>query len=233
MLGTDGTAVGSGSRSEWFERVSALFSDLRTSGKSSEEIFVQMFDELKQLARMKIARRSVGDSMHATRLLSDLWVRLFANRNEELTWESAGHFVAYVTKAMGNLLIDYWRQYRSRAGNRSESLERGLEAGLQIADRLDGGWSVLTPERVEQAVFIDQLLERIERDQGQGEKAAIIQRQANIVRLRLFAGCTEEETASLLGCSSETVTKEFRKARAKLARYAQDSTGRSEPGQSS
>jgi RNA polymerase sigma factor (TIGR02999 family) len=192
---------------------------LRARGRSSEEIFVEMFDELKQLARMKIARRSASDSMHATRLLSDLWLRLFANRSGDVTWESAGHFVAYVTRAMASLLIDHWRQVRSRGGHRSESLD---QAGIEITVEIESGWAVLSAERVEQAVYIDQLLERIERDQGQGEKAAIVERQANIVRLRLFVGCTEEETAGLLGCSSETVTKEFRKARAKLARYAQE-----------
>jgi DNA-directed RNA polymerase specialized sigma24 family protein len=45
------------------------------------------------------------------------------------------------------------------------------------------------------------------------------------VRLRVFAGLTEDETAEVLGCSSETVTKEFRKAKAKLASYARRAAG--------
>lgn len=51
-------------------------------------------------------------------------------------------------------------------------------------------------------------------------------RQAEIVRLRVFLGLTEHEAAEVLGCSSETITKEFRKAKAKLASYArQGKTG--------
>ncbi len=216
------TAASRGSSSEWYARISVLFQEMRARDKSSEEIFAELYDDLRQMARMKVARRSIGDSMHATRLLHELWLRLFADRGEELSWESAGHFVAYITKAMASLLIDYWRDFRSRAGDRSESLEQRMKGGLQLAEDLASGWSVLTPSRVEQAIYIDQLVERLEKDQGQGEKAAIVLRQANIVRLRLFAGCTEEESAGLLGCSSETVTKEYRKARAKLARYEQE-----------
>jgi hypothetical protein len=57
-----------------------IFNELRTSGRSSEEIFVTLYGDLKQLASMKVSRQPPGASMHATRLPSDLYLRLFGKR---------------------------------------------------------------------------------------------------------------------------------------------------------
>ena len=86
----------------------------------------------------------------------------------------------------------------------------------------------LLQENVEQAVVVKELLERLEHDNDEGGKGQISRRQAGIVRLRVFVGLTEEEAAEVLGCSSETVTKEFRKAKAKMASYARRERARPE-----
>jgi RNA polymerase sigma factor (sigma-70 family) len=212
------------SQSAWYERVSKIFDEMRARGKSSEDIFLELLDDLKRLARMKLAREPAGASMHASRLLSDLYFRLFANRSaDDLSWDSAGHFVAYITKAMKSLLVDHARQFASRGGKVTDSLEEQLERGVDIAATEPvTPWTNLTQQRVEHAIFVDQLLDRLEEDNPQGEKASVAERQASIVRLRLFLGYTEDETAAMLDCSSETVTKEFRKAKAKIASYAQE-----------
>lgn len=212
------------SERDGLKQVSELFNELRASGKSNEDIFVVLYGDLKQLARKKVARQPAGASMHATRLLSDLYMRLFGNRSAEFQWESASHFFNTMALAMEQLLIDHARQMRSltRGRNRTDSLDALAEEGFQPADgplSAPSGKNLLQ-EKVEQAVVIKELLDRLEKDSIAEGREQIARRQAGIVRLRVFVGLTEDEAAEVLGCSSETVTKEFRKAKAKLASYA-------------
>jgi len=190
-----------------------VFDELRASGKSSEEIFVTLYGELKQLARWKLARNPPGASMHATRLVSDLYVRLFGKESSNFQWESARHFLNTMALAMEQLLIDHARQFKSRGRDRMESLDAltGDRAPASPTGRN------LVQENVEQAVFVKELLDRLVASADGEAQARIASRQAEIVRLRVFLGLSEDEVADVLECSSETITKEFRKAKAKLA----------------
>jgi RNA polymerase sigma factor (TIGR02999 family) len=207
---------------ERVKQAAEIFDELRASGKSSEDIFVTLYGDLKQLARRKVARQPPGASMHATRLLSDLYLRLFGKKSPEFQWESARHFFNTMALAMEQLLIDHARQFKSRGRGRTDSLDALAEDGFQPADTPADAlnWRNLSQENVEQAVFVKELLDRLENDNVEEGKSQAARRQAEIVRLRVFLGLTEEEAAEVLGCSSETVTKEFRKAKAKLASYA-------------
>jgi RNA polymerase sigma factor (TIGR02999 family) len=199
---------------EQIKKAAELFDELRASGKSSEDIFVTLYSDLKQLARMKVARHPSGASMHATRLLSDLYLRLFGKQSSEFQWASARHFFNTMALAMEQLLIDHARQFARRG--RMNSLDAPADEPPSPA----AAGKNLSQENVEQAVFIKELLDRLENENEEEAKARIARRQAEIVRLRMFLGLTEDEVAEVLGCSSETVTKEFRKAKAKLASYA-------------
>jgi RNA polymerase sigma factor (TIGR02999 family) len=216
------------------KQVFDLFDELRASGKSSEDIFVVLYSDLKQLARKKVSRQPPGASMHATRLLSDLYMRLFGKKSAEFQWESARHFFNTMALAMEQLLIDHARQFKGRAHGRSktDSLDALAENGFQAAE---GPLSApsgrnLSQENVEQAVAVKELLDRLEHDGEQEGNAQVLRRQAEIVRLRVFLGLTEEEAAEVLGCSSETVTKEFRKAKAKMASYIRRESAGPEAG---
>jgi len=212
------------SEREGVKQVSEIFDELRASGKSSEDIFVTLYGDLKQLARRKVARQPPGASMHATRLLSDLYLRLFGNKSPEFQWESSRHFFNTMALAMEQLLIDHARQFTShgRDRRRTDSLDALAEDGFQPADEPASAPSGrnLLQENVEQAVVVKELLDRLEKDNVEEGNRQVSRRQAEIVRLRVFLGLTEDEAAEVLGCSSETVTKEFRKAKAKLASYA-------------
>jgi RNA polymerase sigma factor (sigma-70 family) len=206
------------------KQASEVFEALRASGKSSEDLFVTLYSDLKQLARRKVGRHPAGPSMHATRLLSDLYMRLFGKKSADFQWESAQHFFNTMGLAMEQLVIDHARQFKSMARGRSQtdSLDALAENGFQAVDVRGSSptGKNLLQENIEQAVAVKELLERLEKDSTAEGKPEIARRQAGIVRLRVFVGLTEEETAEVLGCSSETVTKEFRKAKAKLASYA-------------
>jgi RNA polymerase sigma factor (TIGR02999 family) len=208
--------VAQSSNADRVRKAAEIFEELRASGKSSEEIFVALYADLKQLARMKTSGHPPGASIHATRLLSDLYVRLFGKQSTEFEWESARHFFNTMALAMEQLLIDHARQFKSRGRDRMDALD-----GLVRDDFVPGPKGKnLSEENVERALFIKELLNSLENDDADQAKARIVLRQAEIVRLRVFAGLAEEETAEVLGCSSETVTKEFRKAKAKLASLA-------------
>lgn len=208
---------------ERIQRFTEVFDELRATGKSSEEIFVVLYADLKQLARMKVAGQPAGASVHATRLLSDLYVRLFGKESSaDFQWESAKHFFNTMALAMEQLLIDHSRRFTSHGGGRLDSLEGLAEDGFQITGEVSSvpkGIN-LSQQSVERAIFIKELLDRLENDSSGDGRTRISTRQVEIVRLRVFAGLTEDEAAGVLGCSSETITKEFSKAKAKLASYA-------------
>jgi ECF sigma factor len=123
---------------ERVQQAAEIFDELRASGKSSEDIFVTLYGDLKQLARRKVARQPPGASMHATRLLSDLYLRLFGKKSPEFQWESARHFFNTMALAMEQLLIDHARQFKSRGRGRTDSLDALAEDGFQPADRITG-----------------------------------------------------------------------------------------------
>ncbi|HEX3746767.1 MAG TPA: sigma-70 family RNA polymerase sigma factor [Bryobacteraceae bacterium] len=207
------------SSDERVARATQVFEELRASGRSSEDIFVTLYGDLKQLARQKIGRRPPGASMHASRLMSDLYLRLFGRESADFEWDSARHFFNTMALAMEQLLIDYARQFKSRGRDRTNSLDALAAEGFQPADSANAvpQGRNLSQENVEQAVFVKELLDRLVDDAAAEGKSRIAERQAEIVRLRVFLGLSEDEVAEVLGCSSETITKEFRKAKAKLA----------------
>jgi RNA polymerase sigma-70 factor, ECF subfamily len=193
-------------------RIEKVFEDLRNAGKSDEEIFLTAYLELKQLARKMLSRESAGDSMHATRLLSDLWLRLFGKPAAEFDWESGAHFYHTMARAMRQLLIDYARRHRVQTGGRGhmESVDVLVETGFEApggSDMMCRNWF---QEKTDQTLAIAQALNRLEQDNP---------RQAEIIYLRVYAGLSEQESAGVLRVSSETITKEFRKAKARVAYY--------------
>jgi RNA polymerase sigma factor (TIGR02999 family) len=192
--------------------VQDVFEELRASGKSSEEIFVTVYQDLKQLARKMVSREAAGDSMHATRLLSDLWIRLFGKSTGEFEWESGAHFYHIMARAMRQLLIDHARRRRAevRGSGRVESLDALSGIGLEASSETDTGNKNWFQERADETLKWEQYLNRLEHEN---------KRQADIVELRIYGGLTEDECAEVLGVSSETITKEFRKAKARLAFY--------------
>ena len=194
-------------------RAKELFEELRASGKSNEEIFVAVYQDLKLLAHKMLGRQPAGNSMHASRLLSDLWMRKFGKSAAEFDWETGAHFFNGMAKAMRYLLIDHARQRRALIRGKGEVapldglMEMGIEAPQDPADTKNRNW---LQEKADQTLVLEQSFRQLEADNP---------RQAAIVDLRVYGGLSEAEAAEVLGVSSETITKEFAKAKRHLAHY--------------
>jgi len=156
--------------------------------------------------------------MHATRLISDLYLRLFGRSAHEFEWISGEHFFYTVTRAMHQLLIDHARHRKAdrRGGGRVESLD---DLDTEIAQSLfRASFGTFTEnafeERAIQALDIDRALARLRDERPRLEK---------VLLLTYYGGLSRDEVAMVLGLSGETIKKDLLKGRARVRFYLDES----------
>jgi RNA polymerase sigma factor (TIGR02999 family) len=152
-----------------------------------------VYDELRKLARDKLAREKPGQTLQATALVHEAYLRLVEGE-PALHWNSKGHFFAACAEAMRRILIDQARQ--------KQSLRRG--GNLQrhpIEDEIEA------PEPSVDILAVQEALERFQ---------AVDATAAQIVKLRYFAGLTIPQAAEALGISPSTADRAWAYARAWL-----------------
>jgi RNA polymerase sigma factor (TIGR02999 family) len=175
-------------------RVTALLAEAR-AGKAEalDALLPLVYHELRRVAGAYVRRERPGQTLQATGLVHEAYLRLLKDKN--LHWENRAHFCAIAANAMRQILVE-----RARA--------RG-------AAKRGGAWNRLTldegqakaPEAAVDVEALDQALARLaERDPD----------QARLVELRYFGGLTIEETAAVLGVSPATVKRSWMVARAWL-----------------
>jgi RNA polymerase sigma factor (TIGR02999 family) len=164
---------------------------------TSDEMLPQVYDELRKLARARLARESnPNQTLQPTALVHEAYLRLSRDR-QDLPWDRRGHFFAAAALAMRRILVERARHYqRAKHGQGIERVE--LESGIM------GGNPTLTD-----LVAVDEALTRLEQNDP---------RKAQIVSLRYFAGLSIEETADALNLSPATIKSEWTFARAWLYR---------------
>jgi RNA polymerase sigma factor (TIGR02999 family) len=165
---------------------------------AAEQLMPLVYDELRQLAAAKLAQEKPGETLQATALVHEAYVRLVGSEEaagREQRWDSRGHFFAAAAEAMRRLLIDRAREKRSekRGGTRKR---------LDI-DAMDLATTV-TPD---QLLAVDEALAKLAR----ADPAA-----ARLVELRYFAGLTVDEAGKALGISTATAYRHWNYARAWL-----------------
>ena len=161
---------------------------------SSAELLPQVYDELRRLARARIAREPAGLTLQPTALVHEAYLRL-AGDGTDRRWDRRGHFFAAAAIAMRRILVERARHYR-----------RFKHGGAQQRVELDAESPALAPV-LPDVIAIDQALTRLEQ---------IDPTKARIVLLRYFAGLTIEETAAAIELSPATVKNEWAFARAWL-----------------
>jgi RNA polymerase sigma factor (TIGR02999 family) len=149
---------------------------------AAEKLLELLYDELRRLAASKMAREAPGQTLQPTALVHEAWMRLVGSTNPK--FENRAHFFSAAAEAMRRILIDRARRkLRIRHGG---SLERVDVDEQELA----------APGDDEQLLAVHEALDNL---------AKVRPVQAEVVKLRYFAGMTNEETAEALDISVATV----------------------------
>jgi RNA polymerase sigma factor (TIGR02999 family) len=151
-----------------------------------------VYDELRKLATAKLAQEKPGQTLQATALVHEAYLRL-VGPNQGRQWDSRGHFFAAAAEAMRRLLVESAR----RKGRQRQSI------GQNRAELGDGDAIIDVP--ADEVLAIDEALARLA---GEDQQAA------ELVKLRYFAGLSIEEAAQALGMSRATAYRHWTYARA-------------------
>jgi RNA polymerase sigma factor (TIGR02999 family) len=172
--------------------------------QAAEKLLPLVYDELRKLAAAKLAQEKPGQTLQATALVHEAYIRLVGplpeieqqSGGKANLWNSRGHFFGAAAEAMRRILVESSRQ--------KQRLKRG------------GDWQRLTLAAVDPAaasspvdvLALDEALTDLAREHPQ---------KAQLVKLRYFAGLTLDESAAALGISTATADRHWRYARAWLA----------------
>ena len=161
---------------------------------ASERLLPLVYDELRRLAEHRLRHECPGNTLQATALVHDAYLRLVdVEKSQE--WDSRGHFFSAAAEAMRRLLID-------RARRKARIKHGGQHRRVEM-----DGVAVVDEEPREDLVALDEALVRFA--QTEPEKA-------ELVKLRYFAGLTIEAAAEVLGISRSTAKRHWLFARAWL-----------------
>jgi RNA polymerase sigma factor (TIGR02999 family) len=158
--------------------------------QAAEELLPLVYDELRRLAAAKMAQESPGQTLQATALVHEAWLRLTGGK--ETVWNSRWHFFGAAAEAMRRILLERARRKgRVRHGGKLERVD--LE---QV--------TVATQDSDDVVVAVDEALEKLTVESPQ---------EAEIVKLRYFGGLEHAEIAEALGLSETTVRRHWTYAR--------------------
>jgi RNA polymerase sigma factor (TIGR02999 family) len=161
---------------------------------AAEQLLPLVYDELRQLAAQRLAQEKPGQTLQATALVHEAYLRL-VDVEQAQHWDSRGHFFAAAAEAMRRILVDHARRRRSQ--------RRGGAAKRQSLASLDPA----SPAPDEELLAVDEALERLHQ---------LGPAKAELVKLRYFAGMTIPEAAQALGISVPTANRYWAYARAWL-----------------
>jgi RNA polymerase sigma factor (TIGR02999 family) len=150
-----------------------------------------VYDELRRLAAQRLAREKPGQTLEATALVHEAYLRL-VDTDKVQQWNSRGHFFAAAAEAMRRILVERARHKRSRKTG-------GDRRRLELADL-----EPAAPEPDVDLLELNEVLDKLEQHDP---------RKAALVKLRFFAGLTTEQAARALGISTSTADNDWAYAR--------------------
>jgi RNA polymerase sigma factor (TIGR02999 family) len=161
---------------------------------AAEQLLPLVYEELRTLAAVRLAQEKPGQTLQATALVHEAYLRLVGG-DARPTWENRGHFFAAAAEAMRRILVEHARQ-KSRLKRGGELIRQSLadvDAGLQI--------------KLDELLAVDEALQKLETQNASA---------AQLVKLRYFAGMTIPETAQALNISPRKADQIWAYARAWL-----------------
>jgi RNA polymerase sigma factor (TIGR02999 family) len=165
---------------------------------ASAELLPLVYDELRNLAAARLAREKPGQTLQATALVHEAYLRL-VDGSETQQWNNRGHFFSAAAEAMRRILVEHVRRKQSLKHGGGWARHEAPIDDLSIANQCD-------PLEI---LAVHEALERL---------AAKSLRTAEVVKLRYFLGCTVAEAASILAIAPATAEEEWTYARAWLRR---------------
>jgi RNA polymerase sigma factor (TIGR02999 family) len=161
---------------------------------AAEQLLPLVYEELRKLAAAKLAQEKPGQTLQATALVHEAYLRL-VDVEQAQHWKSRGHFFAAAAEAMRRILVESARRHQAKKrGGGHERLDLAELAEFAREEPVD-------------LVALDDALNQLQEQHPQ---------KAQVVKLRFFAGCTLEETAQLVGISRATAQRHWAYARAWL-----------------
>ena len=158
---------------------------------ATEKLLDLLYEELRRLAASKMAQESASHTLQPTALVHEAWLRLVGDKNP--SFENRAHFFSAAADAMRRILIDSAR--RKLTQRRGGSCER---VDIEVQD-------LAAPDTDQQMLSVHEVLDSL------AKKHPV---QAQVVKLRYFAGMTNEETAQILGISLASAKNYWTFARA-------------------
>jgi RNA polymerase sigma-70 factor (ECF subfamily) len=167
--------------------------------KAIERLMPLVYDELRRLAASYLRRERPGQTLQATALVNEAYIRLIAETAHN--WQNRTHFLAIAALSMRQILVQ-------RARSRHAAKRGGNPERITLDEQLLPAAGAGGPGDVD-VIAIDAALDRL---------AELDPRQAKVVEMRYFGGLTVEETAEALDISPATVKRHWTLARAWLRR---------------
>jgi RNA polymerase sigma factor (TIGR02999 family) len=161
----------------------------------SAELLPLVYDELRSLARMRMSKAAQGQTLQATALVHEAWLKI--SGDQERSWSDRAHFFRAAAQAMRHILVDRARAKASaKRGENVEMLDIHVH-GLDVAD-------TTLDERV---LLVDEMMSRLEMDDPESVR---------VISLKFFGGLTNKEIATMDGVAERTVERHWAYAKARL-----------------
>ena len=167
----------------------------RGDDQAAEKLLPILYQELRKLAQAKLAQEKSGQSIQATDLVHEAYLRLIGSPSSENQWNGRHHFFGAAAEAMRRILVD-----RARA---KKAIKRGGDYHRIEFEQLDHP----AARKADELLSLNEALQKLE-----SEDAA----KANLVKLRFFAGMTSRQAADLLKISKTTADRHWAYSRAWL-----------------
>ncbi|HEV2971354.1 MAG TPA: ECF-type sigma factor [Pirellulales bacterium] len=161
---------------------------------ATEQLLPLVYDELRKLAAVRLAQEKPGQTLQATALVHDAYLKL-VDTDKAQHWNSRGHFFGAAAEAMRRILVDQAR--------RKQAHKRGGQGRRVTLDAADIGFT----SPADELLNIDEALTRLDTEDPQA---------ARLIQLRYFAGLSIEDAAEVVGISRSTAYEHWSYARVRL-----------------
>ena len=176
--------------------VTQILSQLQQGDSSAaEQLLPLIYEELRKLAAAKLAQEKPGQTLQATALVHEAYIRLLPKADQRQNWDSRGHFFAAAAEAMRRILVESARRKQTQRAGRDWSR-------LELSD--------VEPTSPGDSLHVLALHEALEALESKDA------RKAALVKLRYFVGLTNREAAVALGVSTATADNDWAYAKSWL-----------------